>query len=307
MDVCSCGTGAGNSGLPTCFEIFGVTKVALFGEYFDANGNPRFIDTTSAEFTQANLDALTRNRSSRERIYPTPELKNIEDLRDDNVDEEFEDGTSRFVRVGVRTFLGWAVGVDTVWLDNFNKWRCLNPGVWFVDKPGNLIGNGATEGQLRMIRIEKGSLTAKLIKGNDTTIQKAEITFTVSDSERDEDLRMITAENISANLLGATGMIDVVGRSVTNISTTGFQADLDTLYGSINNPIPAEGIEVTDVEVFNKNTSLAVTGLAIVENEGVYTFTFDAQTSADVLEVRTAPADPIVKQYEITPFEVVIP
>ena len=44
MALCKCSTGGGNTGVPSCYGVFDVTKQAVLVEYFTPSGDINGID-----------------------------------------------------------------------------------------------------------------------------------------------------------------------------------------------------------------------------------------------------------------------
>jgi hypothetical protein len=311
--LCACGTGGGNLGRPSCFPVFDVTKQAILVEYFKPDGTINGIELsglTGGKLDQTYLDARVKDVNGKTRWYPTPELKNITDERAEDITETFEDTSSVFIQEGARAFTGLIVKGDPVLLGNLQKWRCLTIGVFFVDKSGNLIGKRTRDGFLDPILLQDESFSASLIKGTDTTKQKDSLSFIISQLENDANLRMIEGSDISANLLGVGGLVDVTATTVSNISVTGFDVQLDTPFGGVTSPIPAEGLGLADFEVFNNTSSLAVTVTSVTEStvtSGLYTFVVPTQTAADKLIVTNPSTGPLTKSLDVVKFTVTIP
>ena len=311
MALCKCDAGGGNTGRPSCFGVFDVTKKAILVEYRNSSGEVNGIDIstlTNGILDQSYLDARIKDVNPKTRWYPTPELKNVTDERDEDITEEFEDSSSVFIQEGQRSFEGLILKGDPVLVGNMKSWRCVNMGVFFIDKSGQLIGKVTRDGFLDPIQVSDQTFSVGLIKTTDTTIQKASVKFRVSQLEDDADLRML--DNATADLLGAEGLIDVVSETPTNVSTTGFEAQLNTGYGGLTSLVAAEGMEVTDFYAFNQTTSLAVVITSVTETPtipGHYTFVFAAQTSADVIAVSNPLVGPLDKSYDLAKFTVTIP
>lgn len=311
MALCKCDAGGGNTGRPSCFGVFDVTKKAILVEYRNSAGEVNGIDIstlTNGILDQSYLDARIKDVNPKTRWYPTPELKNVTDERDEDITEEFEDSSSVFIQEGQRSFEGLILKGDPVLVGNMKSWRCVNMGVFFIDKSGQLIGKVTRDGFLDPIQVSDQTFSVGLIKTTDTTIQKASVKFRVSQLEDDADLRML--DNATADLLGAEGLIDVVSETPTNVSTTGFEAQLNTGYGGLTSLVAAEGMEVTDFYAFNQTTSLAVVITSVTETPtipGHYTFVFAAQTSADVIAVSNPLVGPLDKSYDLAKFTVTIP
>jgi len=312
-ELCACGTGGGNLGRPSCFPVFDVTKKAILVEYYKPDGSINGIELaslTGGKLDQTYLDARIKDVNGKTRWYPTPELKNITDERAEDITETFEDTSSVFIQEGARTFTGLIVKGDPVLLGNLQKWRCLTIGVFFIDKSGNLIGKKNRDGFLDPILLQDESFSASLIKGTDTTKQKDSISFIVSQLENDADLRMIEAGEITANLISAGGLVDVTVAAVGSITTTGFEAQLNTPFGGVTSPIPAEGLGLSDFEVFNNTSSSSVVVTSVTESgvtEGLYTFVIPTQISGDELVVSNTSVSPLTKNFDLSKFTVTIP
>jgi hypothetical protein len=305
---CTCAIGGGNTGRPSCFPIFDVAKQIILLEYFKQDGTVNGIQLSTlvnGEVDQTFLDSKFRANSSRDRWYPTPELKNITNERADDIEEEFEDTSSVFIQEGARTFDGSILKGDPVLLGNLQKWRCLTVGIYIVDKQENLIGKMDRADWLDPIRLQDESFSPGFIFGTDTTKQKNRIRFKVSALEKDSNLRMIEGSKITGNLLGSGGLIDVFGGAFANTLVTAFDVQLNTGFGGVTSYTAAEGMAATDFSLFNETTQLPVVILTVTESSstpGLYTFTFAAQSLADELTVSNTATDPLPKRYDVVPF-----
>lgn len=314
--ICNCDTGGGNLGTPTCYGVFDVTVQIILVNYLKPDGSINGIDisTLSAGGTilsQSDLDALVKDINPKTRYYPTPNLKNIVDERADDINEEFEDTSSVFIQEGARAFEGLIIKGDPVLLGNLQSWRCQTSGVFFIDKSGNLIGDGSRAGFLDPVLLQDDSFSAGLLKGSDTTKQKARIRFVISQLVDDANLRMIEAVSITAALKGVRGLIDVVSSDLGSITLTGFVVQLNTLYGGLTTPIAAEGMGILDFNINEVSPAPgAVTLVTVTESivtPGLYTFVIVAETSGDLLRVTNPSPGPLAKNFDLNTFDVLIP
>mgnify|MGYP003150650006 CR=1 FL=1 len=311
--LCACGTGGGNLGQPSCFPVFDVTKKAILVEYNKPDGTINGIELsalTGGKVDQTFLDLRFKDVDGKTRWYQTPELKNVTDERAEDITETFEDTSSVFIQEGARAFTGLVVKGDPVLLGNLQKWRCLTIGVFFVDKAGNLIGKKSRDGFLDPILLQDESFSASLIKGTDTAKQKSSISFIISQLENDADLRMIEASEITGNLISAGGLVDIKAEAATSISTTGFKVQINTPFGGVTSPNPAEGLGLADFSVFNSTTSASVTLASVTEStavDGLYTFVTPSQASSDVLIISNPTVSPLAKSFDLAKFNVTIP
>ena len=314
--VCSCDTGGGNTGRPGCFGVFDVTVQVILVSYRKPDGSINGIDlsTLSAGGTildQTDLDNLVRDINPKTRFYPTQNLKNITDVRADDINEEFEDTSSVFIQQGARSFEGMIIKGDPILLGNLPSWRCQTPGVFFLDKSGNLIGDASVDGFLNPVLIQDDSFSAGLVLGTDTTKQKIMLKFIISQLFSDNNLGMIEGQSITAALKGVSGLVDVIAETPTGISTTEFTVQLNTKYGGVLSPIAAEGLQLSDfamTEVTPTPGPIVISSVTESSSvSGLYTFVFPIQTSADLLRISNPLAGPLSKNLDLASFDVTIP
>ena len=315
--LCSCSSGGGNLGRPSCYEVFGTAKKLIFMEYFKPDGSVNSIDVstlTGGKLDQTFLDARTKDVNPRTRWYPTPKLVTVTDVRADDTTEEIDNTTSIFIEQGVRAFEGFTIKGDPVFVGNMNAWKCLTAGVMAIDKDGNLQGAEVVSGFLYPVRLQDESLSATLIKTSvsGSTGSKTQIKFAVSELEKDSNLRMLEAVDVTADLLGVRGLVDVNAiLPATSITITGFEVQLNTDYGGITNPTPAEGLVTADfsmVEISPTPGPIVITSVTeSLITPGLYTFVIVAQVSGDLLEVRNQTPGPLSKNFDLNPFQVLIP
>ena len=314
--VCSCDTGGGNTGRPGCFGVFDVTVQVILVSYRKPDGSINGIDlsTLSAGGTildQTDLDNLVRDINPKTRFYPTQNLKNITDVRADDINEEFEDTSSVFIQQGARSFEGMIIKGDPILLGNLQSWRCQTTGVFFIDKSGNLIGDASVDGFLNPVLIQDDSFSAGLVLGTDTTKQKIMLKFIISQLFSDNNLGMIEGQSITAALKGVSGLVDVIAETPTGISTTEFTVQLNTKYGGVLSPIAAEGLQLSDFAMTEVTpTPGPIVISSVTESSsvaGLYTFVFPTQTSADLLRISNPLAGPLSKNLDLVSFDVTIP
>lgn len=312
MSTQSCLTAIRNLGLPNCLAVADITKQLVLVNYYKTDGTVNGVDLstlTDGVMTPTIWGSLINNLSAADRFYLTPKLNLVTDEREDEVTEDVGGGVSIPVRQGARTFMGHIIKGDPTLLGNLEDWKGKTVGAFFIDKSGNLIGNGATDGYLYPIRIEKDTFFNMLVKGTDDAVQKVRIKFQISELEQDKNIGMIDNAMITADISNSRGLLDVVSDSTDNISTTGFDVELITLYGGVTSKITADGLVSGDFYVYNVTDSAAVSA-TVVENAGEtlnYSFTFAAQTAGDVLRVGNKITGTLDKGYDVETFYIAIP
>jgi hypothetical protein len=154
-----------------------------------------------------------------------------------------------------------------------------------------LIGKVDNTGQyLEPIEIDNNTWWVKLMKGTDTTVQKLQLNFQFSQTESDEDLRIITtAEMDNYDLKLLSGLLDGLVTIVTPLPT-GFTAQIRTKYGSFMNSIPVPGLIPGDFALENLTTPGPIVPTSVVETpalSGDYVFVIPAQSGGDNLKLTT--------------------
>lgn len=294
-EACPCRTlTLGNMGIPNCTPIALVAKTLILVPYYKADGTVNSItlsDTLDADYFNDRInqyDTSDVRVNLQSRWYITPPLQNVDEPKADTIYEEFDSGEKAKVRDGVRSFTGLIVkGAAYPMLKKVKKFQCSVIGAFVIDAKGNLIGNGSESGKLRPIAINKETFNPQYVKPTASTVAKINLMFDWGTLEFDDDLAMITTDDMEVNPLDLLGSIDVYA-TISGISTTGFTALLKTSYGSAKNPLTVKGLVAGDFTIHNVTDNLPVVIVSCTESTtvpGTYAFTFAAQTSADVLRL----------------------
>ena len=288
MALCNCDSGLLNTGLPNCVELAGVTKKLIMVQTTANDGTSNVIDLvgdlTGGKLTAAFITGKLNEADSSKRWFPLGEFKNVEDTKADPITESFNDGSNVFIQEGVRTFTGVLVGAPYEYLKQLNAGRCVDFSVFIIDADGSITGVYAGGDIFAPIAVDRNTFVATLMKTTDTTAQKITIAFEFSRLEKDEDLKLFSADDIDVNLLKVNGLIDV-NMAASLPTTTSTTVALTFNYGSVNNKQTLQGAVVGDFTAYN-NTDLAAVALltATEVSDGVYLLTYAAQTVADVVE-----------------------
>ncbi len=281
MAACKCNVGLSNTGT-ACTPVMSVTDKIILVPYYNNDGEVNSIDLTDT-LDAAYFTALVNQADASKRWFPLPSLKNVADERAENVVESFDDGSSVFITDGNRSFTGLLIKGSVQLLKKINAARCVEVGIFVIDRQGNLIGSILADGTLAPIKLDKDSISALLVKTTDTTVQKIQLKFNFSQDESDENLRMVTADEMSYDVRLLKGLLDITV-TYSSITTTGFVATLKTEYGTVITPVLDKGLDLADFALYNDTDSAAVTPSSVTEDpEGVYTFVMPAQGTTEVL------------------------
>ncbi len=278
-----------NSGTPKQ-SISGVAKGFFLTRKFADDGTENVIDLATFTGAQGQWDALTQNTDPSKRLYPFDGVKNVEDVKGDSIFETFNDTSNLFVEEGTRTVTMLLPNLDPVYLGKIKAWGCQPMRVLYYDGCDNLDGKKSkttTDGFVG-VDIDQNTWNAILVKATDTTLQKIQLSFEISRTERDEDMRQIAGTDMTVKPKSVDGLIDV-NVAVSSESTTGFTGVATFDYGSCLSPIKFTGALLSDWSLYNDTQDAAVVITTADEGpDGTYTFVYPAQTSGDVLTLTIA-------------------
>lgn len=293
--ICACNVGINNLALPDCVDVQKVIKKIIFVNLNSNAGTANKIDPSNSNI-QSWMTALLNNTDLSLRFFPTPELKNITTDKDDPEYEKFEDGSSIYIREGIRTFKAILPNCPPMLKKKFESIRCNQVGAYLIDIEGNVIGrtqNG--DAYLYPLPVNAQSMNAKSMWATDKTATNLAISFEFPTSLYDGDIRMISSANFSDfNMLAISGLLDVTA-TVSAKTTTGFTLTLVTPSSTLDVPVAVQGLVAsnfvgyvsgTTSKIYDSTTSADKTVTVTEGNPGVYAVAFSAASSADVLKIK---------------------
>jgi hypothetical protein len=295
MSLCSCDVSLQNTGSPSCAPIMGVAANFILVPLIANDGTFNYIDPT-ATLNDAYFTALINEADDSKRWYPTGKLKNVTTDRADPILETFEDGSSVFIRDGIRNFTAMIIKGSFELAKQFNANRCSTFGIFIVDLDGNILGTTKTGSDyLYPIACDAATFYAKPVFTTDTTIQKIMLMGQWDVLQKDDDLRMISASSISAaNIVNLKGLMNVYATIVSTSATT-MVLDLYAKVGNIVTNYPIEGLVTanfvssdtgTTSSMYNitDNSDLSVTAAESTTIDGRYTLTYTGAVASEVLQ-----------------------
>lgn len=276
MKACKCNETLGNTGVAGCKTVAKVTKGLILVPTYDSTGAKNFLDLTTP-LTQSVLDGLVNQADPTKRWYPIQDLENVTSTRAESVFETAPSGKKAFIKQGVRSLSMEVWNEGSAFKEQLDKVRCKGASVFLIDSDGSIRGIGADNNKLYPILIDKDSWNVNLIEATDSTISKVQITFDFDNNEDDAALRMVTAESITADLLGAKGLLDVVFVTIPTAGTVNdisFGLKLKQTFGNYGVDVPVKGLTIANFSVLNTTNSTLITLLSVTENLGNYVLTF---------------------------------
>lgn len=303
MEFCSCLEVLGNTGQSNCPALFKVMKKAFIVPTFDSTGARNKIDKNTV-LSQAVLDAYINNTDKSVRWYPTPDFDSVTGERSESVFHTAPSGRKVKVKDGTRTVNAQLWQQDAVMLDQLSALNCRDWSMYIVDSVGSIRGSVRTGDTTNLypIRIDKASFDGRLVFANDTESEYINLSWDWHQDETDAKLRIIMAGDITADVLGAVGLLDV-SIVVHAITTTTARVSFYERFGSefqknkikglvVANMISSTTATASKIRDTTGGADLTVSSLTEetgTETEttgpGSYLITWTpAQTAADILQ-----------------------
>lgn len=288
---CSCDEKGANTGAPGSQDQISTAEKLIFVHRKADDGTVNHIANTDT-LDQAYIDARLNDVDKSKRWYPVPVFTNPNDDREDPNYQEFDDGTRGITRLGRRTWSGILLDHSSRYLSKMESWACQDFSVYEIDHCGNLTGNISDGTKLFPNRVNASSFAAILKKGTQSELGGIKTSFDFKKTLKDKNLRMIKGSAIVPNLLEIDGLQDVTV-AISNITTTGFRAALTLPFDGFGITDPAAiSWGLADFNLYNTTTTSSISITSVTETDpgvsGVYDFVMPAQTSADVLRLRSS-------------------
>lgn len=288
-EICSCESGIVNFGQPNCTNAFLRASRLIFVNYLDDSGAVNSIastDTLDSTFFDGKF-----NGAVDQRWYYTDTINDVDGERADSVTQE-ADGINFVVKQGTRSFNGnfWGNIASPKFIESLDSVSCRQMGVFIVDVAGNIIGiENSITGALDPIKIQRNTFQNKYMFPTATTVQGINLKFDWEENVRDSSISYVGADNILVDMLEQRAMSTIILGTAGSISTTSFTTQIDFTYGEVFDKLAYEGAVIGDfvlTEVSPTPGTIVIT--TVVESTsvaGLYTVTYPAATSADVLEL----------------------
>lgn len=303
MKSCNCKSGASNTGVPFCVDVYQRTRRPIFQAIYDADGNRNSIkdsDFVDGVLPKAYITAMINHTDPSKRWYVMPEVKAVSWAQAEPNTEDI-DGIPYIVSDGNITgsfdFLG--KNASDKFYGVLESFKCGSYGMIPVTVAGEIVGVEGTN-ELFPQPLEQGTMSLTKAINSKTTVNRITVNFMYQEDFPVGDINYIGASQIESGALdGINGLQDVVLESNGVATTTELKFKATLVFGGFDNKEPVEGLVVTDLsidsgvsdsEVYNETTTVAVTVTSLTESsidgeEGEYTIVMPAQTSGDVIRV----------------------
>lgn len=297
MKSCNCKSGAINTGVPACIDIFNRTSYEIYMYRVASDGTLNSIkesDLVDGKLTTAFVTAKINETDPSKRWYVMPRVKNVTFEQADPNTEEI-DGIPYPVSEGNITGTVDYVSklASPKWYGVLKSFECLDVAKFEVTVAGELVGVEYDD-ELRPMPMEQGTMWLKYQKPTKTTVAKIMQTVVWKEDFPVERINFLPSDSIEEGALDSiNGLQDIILEEAAAATTTSVTVDAELCYGGFANKLPAEGLVSADFNydgvstLYNVTDDASVPVLTVTENpEGRYVITFALQDSSDVIRVR---------------------
>ena len=281
MADCLCGTGLGNLGLSSCVVNRNVTNKLFFVPVYDSTGVKNKLDLTGT-INEATIIALINQADASKRWYLSPVFENVVKATADTTFEEAPSQRKKRIKAGKKSFSAEHWDVAPQLEGKYNEYLCGGWGVIELDIDGNLIGKKVGT-DLYPIPVDGDSFDVKYVDPTDTATSKLMVSFDYNRLMKSEELWLISADEIGADLNDQDGLKDVELEFVSKTSTQ-VVVNATLSYGTAVQLLKVKGLLAADFALYNNTLSASHSITTVTEgtgaNEGQYTITYVAITGA---------------------------
>lgn len=281
MADCLCGTGLGNLGLSSCVVNRNVTNKLFFVPVFDSTGVKNKLDLTGT-INEATIIALINQSDASKRWYLSPVFENVVKATADTTFEEAPSQRKKRIKAGKKSFSAEHWDVAPQLEGKYNEYLCGGWGVIELDIDGNIIGKKVGT-DLYPIPVDGDSFDVKYVDPTDAATSKLMVSFDYNRLMKSEELWLISADELGADLNDQDGLKDVELEFVSKTSTQ-VVVNATLSYGTAVQLLKVKGLLAADFALYNNTLSASHTIATVTEgtgaNEGQYTITYAAITGS---------------------------
>jgi hypothetical protein len=305
--ACSCVTGLGNTGVPSCLPINEIPVGFIFQETYDSTGTRNFLSGTSIGNADY-LNGLTQSTDATVKLFPVQDIAEAVSERGDSTFYTDSLGVEHFIKEGERTFVGEKVtSVSPKLVGKIDTMKCNQMSVYVVGHLGGIFGISTTSGELQGFEIVKGSMDLRWVWGTASKPAHIPMKFTLADTVNDSEIMKFENAEIEDNAKSLSGMLDVDGTVDGTVTTSTFTVDLALEYGTAKTLTAVEGLVLADFVLTEISPTPGVSTISGVTESSAGKYVFTATTtSADVNEL-TLSATGIAKGYDMDAVTITTP
>jgi hypothetical protein len=235
--------------------------------------------------TKTALQTLFAAASVKDRYYPLPSMKNVENVREESKFFTWDDDERDFLKQGAKQFKGHIKVEDggPALVKKLQAWRGAEFGAFLIDEDGNFIYRTSDGTLVQPLHIAGGSFDVRWIEPAAEAVGMVEVSWNWHPDLNDGELRYITKENLDFDGLSYTDVFGLYDVDITTSSpsTTALTVAIVTDYN-----VPVTGLALTDMRLYNTTDSAEVTITSATESTttpGTYVLAFAAEGAGDEL------------------------
>jgi hypothetical protein len=262
VNECVCGTNiGGNTGLPTCVELFDLASGLGFIAMKGADGVQNKLNLAVASMT-TEFSSMLKNADYSKRLFPVTGMRNFAypmsevKYETDNVDEK------EFVRDGVQSVTAEKWSVSNILVAKLKEGKCQENGGFIFTKKG-VIGLRKADNYFYPIHLK--ALVNKYTFKEGDKVAKLMTSFDMDVLTKVGEFYLVPWTELNMVYDDVIGLIDVNFKVVTAPAISGLNTLLnvrltsDYSEGLIGNTQDVTGLVGADFAGYNKTTATVVT------------------------------------------------
>jgi len=285
----TCTGGIKNTGKSYKEKPFGYDKGLFLVPLNADDGTRNFLDLNASDM-DAELLGKLNNTDPSKRWYLLGDLQDVTSITGDAAFESSATDERSNVREGVKNYDMMIWDATHKYYKQLRGGPCVDFGIVRLDECGNMLGEtNADQSEFYPREVRRASYNDKYVDRLPGATSKIHINFDFARSTNDAFQVMLSADSFpDLNPYLVRSMLDVKF-DITVDSATELTVKASFLFGSLNQEIPALGLETQDTnfDIVASVTGISVgspSGIATTGTDGTYTFTIPAVTSATVYD-----------------------
>ncbi len=278
---CTCTTGIGNLGEPSCIKDFGLVHklIAVYPNGSDGTANEVL---SSQAIDQSFIDDKIQELEERDRWYVSPQIRDFEPTKEDPTYQDFDDGGRVQVRDGRRSYAGKFIDADPKFLEQLETIKCAGGRFYIISNQNHFQGmSTSVEGTVAPLPIENLYAMFNYATGS----VKQDVSFTLDLPIIVKDTMLISRYDVTGDLVNAEGLFPLLA-TLDNATASTMDITIQGA-GTFGNSSPFIGLVATDLSAYDVTDDSAgtIASIAATATEGVYTITFTGATSTNVMRI----------------------
>lgn len=288
---CVCDSGLPQMYLGKCRNYIKKVDDVMILQSVAKDGTKNSIDLSTIPVPEATFLDLFRNSDPTKRAHLFKGVKNFTQEAGEAIQVTWDDNSTTKIADGQLTMTFTIPETSPLFIGLIQALECNNPGMYLITNSGQIVGYAnpdeiATDKKLYPIPVEEWNVTPSPVNTSTTV---AMVVVTVKFSTTMDYTHWIVMESGEHNLDLSTNY-EARPAVLSNGTTPATVSSIEVVAtipsnGVLGNSVPLSGLALADFVIYNKTQATSITALTVTESTaGVYSITFAAQTSADVVQ-----------------------